>query len=390
MFLSKSRIIFTLVVLISIIEIIACIEHESNNDDTTSFSILDILAAVTSPTSSAMTTTTTTTTIMPPTTISISRLSINQSALIGDSNKSNNTTISSSPPPSKAKSSKTEFVSIMDGLLLVFSNLSLLPAIYIAIKGQFYAESIIYCLTMIFSALYHLCDCHGFHYCIFPYDMLQFGDFFTATLTLWCTAIIISNVPYQWISSFHLVGATIFGTLLHFWMTGTWSFVVPAISTLLLIGSYWGYRYYRERTLPELIYSNNFYVAIGLMVLGSILFASQTIFYFRRLYGISHSLWHISMSLAIALLLPRYQNIDSFWTENLKINSTNESNQPKPPIIAIGKSINEINNNHNNHSMVNVKNLAPAPPPPTTASCQQHNNNDIMNFNSQVNKAFAL
>lgn len=154
--------------------------------------------------------------------------------------------------------------------------------------------------------------------------------------------------------------------------------------------SFQGYRYYRERTLPELIYSNNFYVAIGLMVLGSILFASQTIFYFRRLYGISHSLWHISMSLAIALLLPRYQNIDSFWTENLKINSTNESNQPKPPIIAIGKSINEINNNHNNHSMVNVKNLAPAPPPPTTASCQQHNNNDIMNFNSQVNKAFAL
>lgn len=187
------------------------------------------------------------------------RLSNNQSALVA--NSKSNITISLAKSSLESKS-KTEFVTVMDGLLLVFSNLSLLPAIYIAIKGQFYAESIVYCLTMIFSAvflkrrlfsdqkqinnfffstfqLYHLCDCNGFHYCLFPFDLLQFGDFFTATLTLWCTAIIISNVPYQWISSFHLAGATIFGTLLHYWMTGTWSFVVPAISTLLLVGSFW-------------------------------------------------------------------------------------------------------------------------------------------------------
>lgn len=264
------------------------------------------------------------------------------------------------------------------------------------------------------SQLYHLCDCNCLHYCIFSFDLLQYGDFFTATLTLWCTAIIISNVPYKWISSFHLIGSIIFGTLLHFYMSGTWSFVVPAISTLLLIASFWvcvfflvlnidfqyqsikffciilikGYRYYREHTIPELIYSNNFYIAIGLLSFGAIMFASQTLFYFRRLYGITHSLWHISMSLAIALLLPRYPNSDtSFWTENLKINSTID-NQSKPPIISIGKSINEINNS-NNHS---TRNLSPAPSPPTTTlQSQQHNiNNDIMNFNSHVNSAFAL
>ena len=113
-------------------------------NDTTPGSILDIL---TSP--SSTTTTTTTTTTMPTTTMT--RLSLNQSALV--SKTTNITTTILIAKSLNESKSKSDFCTIMDGILLIFSNLALLPAIYIAIKGKFYAESIVYCFTMTFSAV---------------------------------------------------------------------------------------------------------------------------------------------------------------------------------------------------------------------------------------------
>ena len=87
--------------------------------------------------------------------------------------------------------------------------------------------------------MYHLCDNKRLTYCTLPYSILQYLDFYSAIMTLWCAAIVLANVPLQWISAFHLVGALFYGTLLFNSVAGVWSFVIPAFCTLLLVGSYW-------------------------------------------------------------------------------------------------------------------------------------------------------
>lgn len=88
--------------------------------------------------------------------------------------------------------------------------------------------------------MYHLCDNETTDYCIMHYKALQFLDFYCAILTLWCTSIVLAHVPSKWVSTFHLTGSIFFaGVLIQTSVTGTWSFVISGVCSVMLMLSYW-------------------------------------------------------------------------------------------------------------------------------------------------------
>lgn len=68
--------------------------------------------------------------------------------------------------------------------------------------------------------------------------------------------------------------------------------------------------FYTQRRLPEIVYKRKFMIAVGLMTIGTILFATQLMP--NNYYGFTHSVWHICMGAAITLLLPPYR--ETFFT----------------------------------------------------------------------------
>ena len=84
-----------------------------------------------------------------------------------------------------------------------------------------------------------MCDNDRMKYCIFNYEVLQFCDFYSAILTLWATAILMSDIPYEWRSVLHLTGSLFFAGLLRSKTTGAISFVVPAVCSLVLLALSW-------------------------------------------------------------------------------------------------------------------------------------------------------
>ncbi|CAG2112277.1 unnamed protein product, partial [Medioppia subpectinata] len=133
----------------------------------------------------------------------------------------------------------SNYAIFLQSLLLIVSNFFLLPAVYLALKCKYLGEAFIYFLTMFCSSFYHMCDNEKMKYCIFNYEVLQFCDFYSAILTLWVTAILMSDMPYEWRSVLHLTGSLFFAGLLRSKTTGVWSFVVPAVCSLILLAMSW-------------------------------------------------------------------------------------------------------------------------------------------------------
>merc|ERR1712018_138259 len=94
-------------------------------------------------------------------------------------------------------------------LLLTLSNLSFLPAIFLAFHRKIYGQFLVYAATMIFSIFYHACDQESFSgllprdlqtMCLNFYvnnEVLQFCDFFSAILSFWVTVVSPSAMPAE-------------------------------------------------------------------------------------------------------------------------------------------------------------------------------------------------
>ncbi len=50
---------------------------------------------------------------------------------------------------------------------------------------------------MIFSTLYHACDQDVFSFCLMKYSVLQFCDYYTATMSYWVTVLAMGGMPDQ-------------------------------------------------------------------------------------------------------------------------------------------------------------------------------------------------
>ncbi|KAI2809525.1 Protein of unknown function (DUF3522) [Blomia tropicalis] len=213
-----------------------------------------------------------------------------------------------------------DYLVLSQNLFLVVSNFFMLPVIYLAIRLRYRGEAIIYILTMLASSFYHLCDSEQVNFCIAKYDTLQFMDFFCAIMTLWVTALILANVPQKWISSYHLGGSVFFALLLRNNVVGFLTFIIPAACSIILLGGYWGHKYYRERQLPSMIHSRNFIFGSIMSGLGIILFAIQQQDGLIIFYGFTHSAWHVCMALAITFLLPSRNGVSLFYYTGKRYN----------------------------------------------------------------------
>ncbi len=116
----------------------------------------------------------------------------------------------------------------------------------------------------LFFQFYHLCDNNGkFQYCISRFDVLQFCDFYSAIMTMWATAVLMSDLSFQWRSALHLTGSLIFAGLLQTKTTGFWSFVVPGFSSITLLSLSWVRDYYLSKYFINLkIFSSNSFITI--------------------------------------------------------------------------------------------------------------------------------
>ena len=56
-----------------------------------------------------------------------------------------------------------------------------------------------------FLQLYHACDQDVFSFCLMKYTVLQFCDFYTATMAYWVTILAMGGVPDQAKSLLHMV-----------------------------------------------------------------------------------------------------------------------------------------------------------------------------------------
>jgi hypothetical protein len=56
---------------------------------------------------------------------------------------------------------------------------------------------------------------------------------------MWATAVLMSDLPFEWRSALHLTGSLLFAALLQAKTTGFWSFVIPGFSSIALLSSSW-------------------------------------------------------------------------------------------------------------------------------------------------------
>ena len=68
-----------------------------------------------------------------------------------------------------------------------------------------FSNVLIYKLS--FFQLYHACDQDVFSFCLMKYTVLQFCDFYTATMAYWVTVLAMGGLPDQAKSLLHMVGA---------------------------------------------------------------------------------------------------------------------------------------------------------------------------------------
>lgn len=195
---------------------------------------------------------------------------------------------------------------VIELILLVFSNLAFLPAIYIAFKRNYYIESLTYFTMCFFSTFYHACDAgeNIISFCIVKWEALQFGDFFCALLSIWVTLIAMADLPQLSGSIAHMGGSIILAFCTTINKTAFWIFALPFITGLLILTTSWYFKYrkIRQRFGNRRYLMVNLPIAIILVTVGLVMYGFlQT----EDNYKYLHSMWHILMAVALIFVLPK-------------------------------------------------------------------------------------
>jgi hypothetical protein len=136
------------------------------------------------------------------------------------------------------------------------------------------------------------------------YTVLQFCDFYTATMAYWVTVLAMGGLPDQARSLLHMVGAIGVALAIEYDRMGVFTFLVPAVIGILILLASWITHCSSDRTCyPGLKYACCFFLpGITTIVGGLFMF----VFLERETnYQFVHSAWHVSMAVAILFLLPK-------------------------------------------------------------------------------------
>ncbi|RWS13612.1 transmembrane protein 8B-like protein [Dinothrombium tinctorium] len=218
-------------------------------------------------------------------------------------------------------SSFSPYLSLLQTLLLILSNLFFIPAIYIATKWKFYAEAIVYLATMIFSSFYHACDTENIAICIFKYDVLQFCDFYSAILSFWVTIVAMACLPLSVSSMAHMAGALGIALAVQAEKTGLWTFVVPVATGIAIMLLSWGNQCWHSKSFRLTRKLLHLIPGVAFVLTGLILFAFLET---EGNYKYIHSAWHATIALSISFLLPRNQQLENATKASNSLEVCNE------------------------------------------------------------------
>ena len=205
---------------------------------------------------------------------------------------------------------------VVGTVLLTLSNLAFAPAVALAVRHRLFAEGLVYFAAMSFSTLYHVCDEVTGAFAEAPAalqdmcvplfmerEVLQFCDFYAATLSMWVTLVALLRNP-ELTPLLDVFGALLVAVLVQNNRTGLEVFVVPVTLGLFLLLTAFLVRTKRRGRLYRP--SRKFVTHIGLAlafssVAGCLMaFAATT-----RNYAYVHSVWHVLLAVSLAFLVPK-------------------------------------------------------------------------------------
>ncbi|XP_020281025.1 transmembrane protein 8A-like isoform X3 [Pseudomyrmex gracilis] len=188
--------------------------------------------------------------------------------------------------------------SLISTVLLILSNIFFIPAIYIAVKRDLYAEGLVYLTTMIFSSIYHACDQNG-QFCIAKYEILQYSDFFSSILAFWVTLVAMAELPTNFIPLCHMAGVFVINFVVQIDRMRLISILIPLSMGIAIPIFRCIYKslQFRECKKP----SRKLLFGLLLVLAGLLLYSfSET----EENYQYVHSIWHIVMATSLIFLLP--------------------------------------------------------------------------------------
>ncbi|TPP63382.1 Transmembrane protein 8A, partial [Fasciola gigantica] len=240
-----------------------------------------------------------------------------------------------------------------NALLLALSNLAFLPAVGLALLRRLWIPALAYSYTLVFSALYHICDTDvmnipirigastiggsamsfggyalpksrgydllgsepsgyrpiptGFRFtspsCPLPLDVLSFCDFFGGVLSVWVTVVAATACPLRYAQLAYVMFVLSLTVAVQVARYSTGLFLIPCLIGLIVLICSWTYRSKRTGRLfpPVQWWLISFFPGLLLAGIGLILFLSP---WMRRDYAKVHSLWHIVIGLSLLGLLP--------------------------------------------------------------------------------------
>ena len=198
----------------------------------------------------------------------------------------------------------------------VITNLAFLPSIFIALKRRYYAEAIIYLLTFAMSTVYHLCEAE-FH-CFKGYSRLHYSDYYVSDLSIVATVWAMTRIKPP---NKHLVFLTL-AILLQFAVTETFRSSYHFYINLVLAGPALLYlicfQYIYKTVKYKRIYPSPRRWLLNLVPGYSLATVGATINLFLTepgRYYYLHCIWHITIMLSVAFLLPvpEDEDLDEQW-----------------------------------------------------------------------------
>ncbi|XP_032665040.1 post-GPI attachment to proteins factor 6-like isoform X2 [Odontomachus brunneus] len=205
--------------------------------------------------------------------------------------------------------------SIVSSIMLILSNAFFIPAIYLAVKRELYAEGLVYFATMLCSSFYHACDQND-AFCITKYEALQYSDFFSSILAFWVTLVAMAKLTSKFVSICHMTGVFLITLLVQINKMYLFSTLIPLLMGILIYVVMHTYRNIRTGKWKK---------PRGKMIIGLLLAIIGVLLYSfietEGNYGYVHSVWHITISMSLIFLLPSKRFILS---RNISPNNNNE------------------------------------------------------------------
>ncbi|KAF6779080.1 hypothetical protein AHF37_01486 [Paragonimus kellicotti] len=240
-----------------------------------------------------------------------------------------------------------------DALWLALTNLAFLPAICLALLRRLWVPALAYSYTLIFSALYHLCDTDvmniplrvgvrtisggslsfggyaltksrgyrllnsesigyrsaspAFRFtspiCLLPLDVLSFCDFFGGVLSVWVTVVAALACPLPYAQLAYVLFVLTLTVAVQVARYSTALFLVPCLCGLILLAYSWILRSRQTGRLfpPVQWWLLSFFPGLLCAGVGVVLFLSPRM---THDYTRVHSAWHILIGLSLLGLLP--------------------------------------------------------------------------------------